>query len=251
MVGGYEELTPPSRFYRGPITGITRGYGPPYTSKWHCASCGSTDVSKPVSMGPIEDFRCNRCGRRTRIHWDPDYSDARYEIRKHGHVEMDSLTRSELSRALWDVLMDLDERYFSEKASEYYGRYYDELRDEARSGDVSYQEEATDLERDIPFVNMCMALDEGYVDGLDVREEYSLPDFPVSVVRVADAVSANRRAAKARRPTSSKPKTATKSVKAKASAKKKPAKAPARKAPVKKTSASKPKKPAKATSRRR
>ncbi len=237
MVGGYNELTPPSRFYRGPITGINRGYGSPYTSDWHCASCGSTDVSKPSFMGPARYFRCNRCGRRTRIYWDPEYRDARYDILKQGHPEMESLTRAELGEALWSVLTDLDARYLSDKAEEYYGGYYEGLRDGAcRTGDASYEEEINDLEGDVPWVNRSMALDEGYVDGLDIGEEYNLPDFPVTVVRVddVDAVSANRRTTSAGSRKASKTKTQSGSVKSKRTPAKK---APAKRAPAKKATA--------------
>ncbi len=244
MVGGYDELTPPGRFYRGPITGINRGYGSPYTSAWHCASCGSTDVSKPSFRGPMRYFRCNRCGRRTRIYWDPYPGDARYDILRQGHPEMESLTRSELGEALWFVLTDLDARYLSDKASEYYGDYYEGLRDNAdRSGDASYEEEINDLEGDVPWVNRSMALEEGYVDGLDIGEEYNLPDFPVTVVRVddVDTFSANRRTTSAGRAKASKQKTSSKSVKGR--------RTPAKKAPTKKSAGKAPDK--KSASRRR
>ena len=244
MVGGYNELTRPSRFYRGPITGINRGYGSPYTSAWHCASCGSTDVSKPSVKGRERSFRCNRCGRRTRIYWDLEYRDFRYDILRDGYPERESLARSELDEELWAVLMDLDARYFSDKASEYYGEYFDDLYyNEDRFNDRSYQEEINDLAADVPWVNKSMALGEGYVDGLEVGEEYNLPDFPVSIVRVADAnrASANRRTTSARRSTPSKPKTSSKSVKTR----KAPAKASKPKATAKKKTPAK-----KATTRR-
>ena len=232
-------FTPPSEYYRGPITGIEACYGYPYMADDHCASCGSTKVSKPSHKNGIETFRCDRCRRVTSVAFPavPD-RDARYDILKYGHVEKESLTRDELDDSLWDVIMDLDAHYFSEKARDYYGAYYDELCDnEERFGDGSYQEEINDLEADVPWVNKCMALNDGYVNGLEVGQEYNLPDFPVTVVRVADAnrASANRRTATAGRPTPSKPKTSSRSVKTrKAPAKASKPKAPAKKAPARK-----------------
>ncbi len=232
-------MTPPSRFYRGPITGIEACYGYPYTADDHCASCGSTNVSKPSYRDGIETFRCNRCKRVTALarYAEPD-TDARYDILKNGHPDMESVARSELDEALAGVLTDLDDRYISDKAREYYGGYYDRLYDDDCINDVSCQEERSDLEGDLIFVNKLMALRDGYVDGLEVGQEYNLPDFPVTVVRVADAkASANRRTTTARRSTpsrsASKPKTSSRSVKAK--------KAPAKRTPAKKkTPAKKP-----------
>ncbi len=181
-------LTPPSKFYHGPITGIEACYGFPYSADPHCASCGSTKVSKPTYKDGMKSFRCNRCKKKTTLARSaaPD-RDARYEIRKEGYSEVECLTREELDDALWDVLMNLDAHYFSEKAREYYGDYYDGLLDnEERYGDGSYQEEADDLEADVPWVNKLMALTDGYVDGLEVGESYNLPDFPVTVARIGD-----------------------------------------------------------------
>ncbi len=236
-------FTPPSRFYSGPITGIEACYGYPYSADLHCASCGSTQISKPSYRNGVETFRCNRCKRVTVLSpYEVSGPDARYDVLKNGHVEMESLARKELDDALTDVLYDLDDRYISGKASEYYGEYYDDLSDDDRVNDPSYQDERNSLEGDLLFVNKLMALKDGYIDGLEVGEEYNLPDFPVSVVRVADASSAssNRRTAPARRQTASKPKTSSRSVKSKA----KP-KAPAKKTPAKKKAPAK-----KATSRR-
>ena len=209
-------FTPPSRFYSGPITGIEACYGYPYSADPHCASCGSTKISKPSYKNGVETFRCNRCKRVTVLSpYEVNGPDARYDVLKNGHVEMESLARKELDDALYDVLHDLDDHYISEKASEYYGEYYDDLFDDDRINDASYQYERNGLEDDLIFVNKLMALKDGYIDGLEIGEEYNLPDFPVTVLRVADAkASANRRTATARRPTASKPKTSSRSVKA-------------------------------------
>ncbi len=243
-------LTPPSKYYRGPVTGINRGCSYPYDSDEHCASCGSTSVSSPSYRDGITSFRCNRCGRRTRISNEPPSVKARYDIVKEGYTERESLAFSKLDFALWEVLTDLDVHYLSEKASEYYGDYYDSLGDDMFEDDVGAAEERNSLEMDLPWVNKCMALEEGYVYGLEVGEEYNLPDFPVSVVRVEDAksgsaaksnagkpakpkASGNRRTTASRR-TASKPKT-SKNVK---------------KTPAKKTTKPKTRASARSTSRR-
>ena len=196
MVGGYDELTPPSRFYRGPITGTTPTYGYPYTADHHCASCGSTDISKPSCTGYgldlVMTYKCKRCGRlttRSTFLRDEKEREAVYEIRVNGHVERESLRLEEIDQALWEVLTDLDAHYASEKASQYYGSYYDGLMD----GDSVDQGEALALESDILWINKDQATMGGYVDGLGVGEEYNLPDFPVTVVRLENVPDKTRR----------------------------------------------------------
>ena len=191
-------LTPPSEYYHGPITGIEACYGFPYSADLHCASCGSTKVSKPSYKDGMKSFRCNRCKKKTTLATSatPD-RDARYEIRKNGYAEVECLTREELDDALWDVLMNLDASDLSSKARDYYGDYYDELWDnEERFGDGSYQKEVNDLEVDVPWVNKCMALTDGYVDGLEVGESYNLPDFPVTVARIGDRAASGTKTSK-------------------------------------------------------
>ncbi len=230
MVGGYNELTPPGRYYRGPITGTTPTYGHPYMADDHCASCGSTDVSKPSYKDGAKTFKCNRCGRRTRLaNAATNNGEAVYEIRVNGYAERESLRRYDVEEALWDVLVNLDAHYASEKASQYYGSYYDRLMD----GDSADQGEALALDSDIMWINKDLAQNGGYVSGLEVGEEYNLPDFPVTIARLGDRPMEVRRPSRS----ASKPKTSSRSVKAK--------KAPAKRTPAKKKTPAR-----KATSRR-
>ena len=183
MVGGYNELTPPTKFYRGPITGILPTYGHPYAADLHCASCGSTNVSKPSYKDGVKTFRCNKCNRKTRLAGSTTNSnEAMYEIRVNGYTEKEGLRRYDLQDALWEVMTNLDAHYASEKAQQYYGAYYDRLMD----GDSADHGEALALDSDIMWVNKDLALNGGYVDGLNVGDTYELPDFPVSIARLGD-----------------------------------------------------------------
>ncbi len=183
MVAGYNELTPPTKFYRGPITGILPTYGHPYSADLHCASCGSTNVSKPSYKDGVRTFRCNKCNRKTRLAGaTANSNEAMYEIRVNGYTEKEGLRRYDLQDALWEVLTNLDAHYASEKAQQYYGAYYDRLMD----GDSADQGEALALDSDIMWVNRDLALNGGYVNGLNVGDTYELPDFPVSIARLGD-----------------------------------------------------------------
>lgn len=231
MVGGYNELTPPTRYYRGPITGINRTYGSPYMSDFHCASCGSTSVSKPSYKNGARTFKCTKCGRKTSLASAPiNGNDAVYEIRVQGYTEKDGVRLVNLQDELWRVLGDLDAHFASEKAHQYYGAYYD-------SADES---EALSLESDITWVNMSLALDDGYVYGLNVGEEYNLPDFPVTVARVGDRSSKSSVSANRRPSSSNGRKTTAKTNKPKASGNLRPKKAGTAKRPAVR-STSKPK----------
>ncbi len=241
MVGGYNELTPPTRYYRGPITGINRTYGHPYMADLHCASCGSTSVSKPSYKAGVRTFKCTKCGRRTTLAQKATNSkDAVYEIRVQGYTEKEGLRRADLEDSLWEVLCDLDAHFASEKAAEYYGSNYDEDEDDVTG--------ASAMESDILWVNRCLALEEGYVDGLEVGEAYNLPDFLVTVARVGDRTSGSSASANRRPSASSSRKAPAKTNKPKASANLRP-KTTAKKAAVKRPAVRKTSK-AKTTGRR-
>ncbi len=201
------ELIPPTRYYHGPITG---NYWGDYTADIHCASCGSTSVSKPSYKAGAKTFKCTKCGRKTKLaKAATNAKDAVYEIRVQGYTEKEGLRRDDLEDNLWDVLERLDDHLASEVAHAYFGPYYDGASQIPKEPDWA---ESRKLECDILWANKCMALDEGYVDGLEVGEEYKLPDYPVTIARVGDRTSGSSASSNRRPSLSNSRKTPTKTI---------------------------------------
>ncbi len=201
------EMYPPCEGYRGPVTKLDPvGI---YDVDDHCASCGSTDVRivRPGAKTLTTTIRCSECGRVTKRDPIDLGGKARFSILVGGKTVKRSVPRRELEAALSDV-MDGMGGHSERIAREYLGRDYIELS------------KRYNIDRAFLLIAENLALYDGYVDGLEVGEEYNLPGFPVSVVRTADVRTEPVRKASAK--TASKPKAS-------------PNRAPAKKSPAKKT----------------
>lgn len=174
-----EFIYPPSSEYHGPVTAIssdTLGFD----FDDHCASCGSTDVrvTRPKNSELTATLRCPRCGRVTNIRKAERYPTARYSVLVNGRIVKESVSRITAESALTRVFIDM-KRQSAEKTRQYYGRNYDSVADSIPNHNL--------LERSFGMIDTVIAFNGGYVDGLEIGEEYNLPDFPVSIVRVEDA----------------------------------------------------------------
>lgn len=169
---------PPSSGYHGPVTAIYPKCGG-FDASEHCASCGSTDVrvTRPTDSGVTATVRCLRCGRVTNIRKAMRYPTARYSIMVNGRAVAES-DRLGLEMSLTSVLADM-QRQSAEKTRLYYGRNYDSVAESMHNRNL--------FESTFYMIDYEMALSGGYVDGLEVGEEYNLPDFPVSIVRMDDS----------------------------------------------------------------
>lgn len=171
----------PSDGYHGPVTALYPRTGG-YEVNHHCASCGSTDISTsfPKNSELTAIIRCKRCGRVTNIRKTQRYDTARYSILVNGDVVRDSVPRTGMEAALAAVLGDM-QRYSAEKARQFYGPNYKTV--------VSTISHAGMVDSTFRMIAESFAFESGYVDGLEVGEEYNLPDFPVAILRVEDAYS--------------------------------------------------------------
>lgn len=168
----------PSDGYHGPVTAIYPECGG-FDADDHCASCGSTDVrlSRPKNSKLTATLRCQRCGRVTNIRKAQRYDTARYSILVNGDVVRDSIPRTRLDTTLALELCKIG-RLSAEKARQFYGRNYDSV-----VGNIS---NAGLVDLTFQLIDGQLAFEGGYVDGLEVGEEYNLPDFPVTILRVED-----------------------------------------------------------------
>ena len=173
-----EFIYPPSSGYHGPVTAIssdTIGFN----FDDHCASCGSTDVRvmRPKNSELTATLRCPRCGRVTNIRKAERYHTARYSVLVNGRTVAESVSRISAEAALTRVFADMLPQS-AEKTRQYYGRNYNSVANSVPN--------RTMLERSFGMIDTVIAFNGGYVDGLEVGEEYNLPDFPVSIIRVED-----------------------------------------------------------------
>ncbi len=171
--------------YKGPVKAIDPRYGM-FDSVNHCGTCGSTKVRTKRPRGKMSEYvYCSECGRVTERYQDYMRKGI-YDIIVEGVVKKRNVPRMELEDALREALSDMDVRYSALKAHQFYGPDYDVLS------------QTRVLESTFIYVDIAIAVSDGYVDGLHVGEEYNFPDIPVTIVRVEDMpkVSENYRPVK-------------------------------------------------------